>query len=75
MKKQNFKGENRHAISVRPKYYIIYKYIIVLFVETPRKFITAKLSIRKPGSSSVLIICDLFNYYIISTDEDPGLRM
>ena len=35
------------------------KYIIVLFVETPRKFITAKLSIRKPGSSSVLIICDL----------------
>jgi hypothetical protein len=28
--------------------------IIVLFVETPRKFITAKLSIRKPGSSSVL---------------------
>jgi hypothetical protein len=35
--------------------------VIVLFVETPRKFITAKLSIRKPGSSSVLIICDLFN--------------
>ena len=33
------------------------KHIIVLFVETPRKFITAKLSIRKPGSSSVLIIC------------------
>ena len=32
------------------------KYIIVLFVETPRKFITTKLSIRKPGSSSVLII-------------------
>jgi hypothetical protein len=32
------------------------KYIIVLFVETPRKFITAKLSIRKPGSSSVLIL-------------------
>jgi hypothetical protein len=30
--------------------------LIVLFVETPRKFITAKLSIRKPGSSSVLII-------------------
>jgi hypothetical protein len=25
--------------------------IVVLFVETPRKFITAKLSIRKPGSS------------------------
>jgi hypothetical protein len=31
--------------------------IILLLVETPRKFITAKLSIRKPGSSSVLIIC------------------
>jgi hypothetical protein len=46
------------------------KYIIVLFVETPRKCITAKLSIRKPGSSSVLII-DI----IISTDEDPGLRI
>jgi hypothetical protein len=29
--------------------------IFLLFVETPRKFITAKLSIRKPGSSSVLI--------------------
>jgi hypothetical protein len=77
------------------------KYIIVLFVETPHKFITAKLSIRKPGSSSVLIICDLFNSHalfiykiymitallyikrvcelnkshIISTDEDPGLRI
>jgi hypothetical protein len=34
------------------------KHIIVLFVETPRKFITTKLSIR-----------------IISTDEDPGLRI
>ena len=41
------------------------EFIIVLFVETPRKFITAKLSIRKPGSSSVLIIFD----------EDPGLRI
>jgi hypothetical protein len=29
------------------------KHIIVLFVETPRKFITAKLLIRKPGSSPV----------------------
>jgi hypothetical protein len=35
---------------------LLYKILlIVLFVETPRKFITAKLSIRKPGSSSVLI--------------------
>ena len=39
--------------------------IIVLFVETPRKFITAKLSIRKPVSSSVLIICDLFNSHTL----------
>jgi hypothetical protein len=45
------------------------KYITVLFVETPRKFITAKLSIREPGTSSVLII------HIISTDEDPGSRI
>jgi hypothetical protein len=38
---------------------------IVLFVETPRKFITAKLSIRKPGSSSDNnnIICT-FSLYI-----------
>ena len=28
------------------------QYVIFSFVETPRKFITAKLSIRKPGSSS-----------------------
>ena len=31
------------------------KHIIVLFVETPRKFITAKLSIRKPGSPDLQI--------------------
>jgi hypothetical protein len=41
-----------------------YEYIIVLFVETPRKFITAKLSIRKPGSSSVLIIWRLYGGYM-----------
>ena len=46
-----------------------WKVIIVLFVETPRKFITAKLSIRKPGSSSVLIICDLFNSRALLTSE------
>jgi hypothetical protein len=32
-------------------------------VETPRKFITAKLSIRKPGSSSVLIIIQLIDRF------------
>ena len=36
------------------------------FVETPRKFIIAKFSIRKLGSSSVLIII---------TDEDRSLRI
>jgi hypothetical protein len=30
-------------------------------METPRKFITAKLSIRKPVFSPVLQLCDLFN--------------
>ena len=51
---------------------------LLSFVETPRKFIIAELSIRKLGSSSVLIII----YYllallqrIISTDEDPSLRI
>ncbi len=46
---------------------MVKKYILD-FVVTPRNFIIAKLSIRKPGSSSVLIISD----DIISTDEDPG---
>ena len=44
---------------------------LLSFVETPRKFIIAKLSIRKLGSSSVLIILN----GIISTDEDPSLRI
>ena len=35
-------------------------------METPRKFTVAKLSIRKLGSSSGIII---------STDEDPSLRI
>ena len=43
---------------------------LLSFVETPRKFIIAELSIRKLGSSSVLIIIG-----IISTDEDPSLRI
>jgi hypothetical protein len=38
------------------------KHIILLFVETPHTFITAKLSICNPGSSSVLIICDFVHY-------------
>ena len=64
---------------------------LLSFVETPRKFIIAELSIRKLGSSSVLII-RLFEFTrpffllkkkgrvnsksrIISTDEDPSLRI
>ena len=60
---------------------------LLSFVETPRKFIIAELSIRKLGSSSVLII-RLFEFIliikkgrvnsnsrIISTDEDPSLRI
>jgi hypothetical protein len=43
------------------------KYIIVLFVEIPRKFITAKLSIRKPGSSSVLMMM-IFIIFFFSFD-------
>ena len=46
---------------------MVKKYILY-FVVTPRNFIIAKLSIGKPGSSSVLKISD-----IIITDEDPGL--
>ena len=41
------------------------------FVETPRKFIIAELSIRKFGSLSVLLIL----LCIISTDENPSLRI
>ena len=42
------------------------------FVEAPRKFIIGKLSIRKLRSSPVLIIMQCI---IISTDEDPSLRI
>ena len=62
---------------------------LLSFVETPRKFIIAELSIRKLGSSSVLIILIVYlniisvlSVYIlyilisiISTDEDPSLRI
>ena len=48
---------------------------LLSFVETPRKFIIAELSIRKLGSSSVLIILPLHYYTIISTDEDPSLQI
>ena len=45
-------------------------------METPRKFIIAELSIRKLGSSSVLIIrANNSANSIISTDEDPSLRI
>ena len=41
------------------------------FVETPRKFIIAELSIRKLGSSSVLII-RLFEYGITAIAKHAG---
>ena len=44
------------------------------FVETPRKFIIAELSIRKLGCSSVLAIIIII-IIIISTDEDLSLRI
>ena len=40
---------------------------LLSFVETPRKFIIAELSIRKGRVNS--------NSRIISTDEDPSLRI
>ena len=36
---------------------------LLSFVETPRKFVIAELSIRAPGSSSVLIIA--YYYYCL----------
>ena len=49
---------------------------LLSFVETPRKFIIAELSIRKLGSSSVLLALLLVLFIsIISTDEDPSLRI
>ena len=52
---------------------------LLSFVETPRKFIIAELSIRKLGSSSVLIIPQARIFIsainIISTDEGPSLRI
>ena len=54
------------------------KEYLLSFVETPRTFIIAELSIRKLGSSSVLVILIFIsanNNSIISTDEDPSLRI
>ena len=54
---------------------------LISFVKTPRKFIIAELSIRKLGSSSVLLIrlllalTTIINSRIISTDKDPTLRI
>ena len=44
-----FKSLKTHSLK-------IYRFYLLSFVETPRKFIIAELSIRKLGSSSVLII-------------------
>jgi hypothetical protein len=44
-------------------------------VETPRKFITPKLSIRKPGSSSVMLIICFILLALMKAHEDQGLRI
>ena len=44
---------NKFLVRLHGEYNILVK-LIYLFVETPRKFIIAELSIRKLGSSSVL---------------------
>ena len=44
------------------------------FLETPRKFTIAKLSIRKPGSSSVLIIMNYIMHYHYITYGSETLR-
>ena len=59
------RSEIHQALTVKE----IIRIYLLSFVETPRKFIIAELSIRELGSSSVLII------RIISTDEDPSLRI
>ena len=49
-------AENDQTIyTLIPWKFAWWKSIILNFVVTPRNFIIAKLSIRKPGSSSVLI--------------------
>ena len=48
---------------VTGKYKQEHRIYLLSFVETPRKFIIAELSIRKLGSSSVLIIISIIRYY------------
>jgi hypothetical protein len=48
-------------------------HIILLFVKTPRKFITAKLSIRKPGSSSVPVLS--FEIPFEDAAQNPNSQM
>jgi hypothetical protein len=44
-------------LSIQPaKEFIKPTLLLLLLLLTPRKFITAKLSIRKPGSSSVQLV-------------------
>ena len=50
---------NLHAAP--KKHWIKMRIYLLSFVETPRKFIIAELSIRKLGSSSVLIMLGLGN--------------
>jgi hypothetical protein len=49
-------------------------FLILLVCGTPRKFVTTKLSIRKPGYRSSSVHANNL-LIIINTDEDPGLRI
>ena len=55
-KQSDEKGQSDAIAATILEHQIIYILYLLSFVETPRKFIIAELSIRKLGSSSVLII-------------------
>ena len=59
-------SSQRDTSDTTKKILIILRLYLFSFVETPRKFIIAELSIRKLGSSSVLIIL---------MHEDPSLQI
>ena len=60
-----------HILISSLKVRMVKKYILN-FVVTPHTFIITKLSIRKPGSSSAVLIISNIRYYE-EDDEDPGL--
>ena len=58
-----FDFSRQNTTITRPKfpYFTVVCLYLLSFVETPRKFIIAELSIRKLGSSSVLIIINNYD--------------